>query len=114
MISPVSGEVVFADGLRFSPHEALSANHIRDARSHSLLPIPGWTQHLLGVHPSHHGPFEVEAISDRESRIQAVLVAHIHSFYQRHTPNAGSLGLLTCRLSLFTAGSCCSLAGVGD
>ena len=87
MISPVSGEVVFSDGLRFSPHEALSANHVRDARSHSLLPIPGWTQHFLGIHPSDHGSFEVEAVSDRDSRIQGVLVAHSHSFYQSGTPN---------------------------
>jgi len=87
MISPVSGEVVFSDGLRFSPHEALSASHIQDARSHSLLPIPGWTQHRLGIHPSKHGPFEVEAVSDRDSRIQAVLVAHAHSFYRPDTPN---------------------------
>jgi hypothetical protein len=87
MISPVTGEVVFSDGLRFSPHEPLSESHIQDARSHSQLPIPGWTQHILGVHPSSHGPFEVEAVSDRDSRIQAVLVAHAHSFYQPGTPN---------------------------
>jgi hypothetical protein len=87
MISPVAGEVVFSDGLRFSPHEPLSASHIQDARSHSRLPIPGWTQHILGVHPSEHGSFEVEAVSDRDSRIQAVLVAHSHSFYQPGTPN---------------------------
>jgi hypothetical protein len=39
------------------------------------------------VHPSDRGSFEVEAVSDRDSRIQAVLVAHSHSFYQRGTPN---------------------------
>jgi hypothetical protein len=87
MISPVSGEVVFSDGLQFSPHASLTASHIRDARSHRLLPIPGWTQHRLGVHPSEHGSFEVEAVSDRDSRIQVVLVSHAHSFYQPNTPN---------------------------
>jgi len=87
MISPVSGEVAFFDGLRFGPHEALSESHVRDARSHTMLPIPGWTQHLLGIHPSDHGSFEVEAVSDRDSRIQAVLVAHSHSFYQPDTPS---------------------------
>jgi hypothetical protein len=87
MISPVTGEVAFSDGLRFSPHEPLSDGRIRDARSHSQLPIPGWTQHILGIHASEHGFFEVEAVSDRDDRIQAVLVAHSHSFYQPDTPN---------------------------
>lgn len=87
MISPVTGEVVFADGLGFSPHEPLSASHLRDARSHRPLPLPGWTQHLLGEHPSSHGLFEVEAVSDGDSRIQAVLVAHSHPFYRSDTPN---------------------------
>jgi hypothetical protein len=86
MISPISGEVVFSDGLRFSPHEALCEAHIRDARSHSMLPVPGWTQHVLGGHPSEHGRFEVEAVSDRDSRIQVVLLAHSHPFYQSDTP----------------------------
>ncbi|HSI15763.1 MAG TPA: hypothetical protein VK961_27190 [Chthoniobacter sp.] len=52
-----------------------------------MLPIPGWTQHLLGVHPSEYGLFEVEAVSDRDSHIQAVLLAHSHSFYQSDTPS---------------------------
>src|SRR3954462_2189054 len=85
MISPVSGEIAFSDGLRFSPHEPLSNERAPDIRSHSL-PISGWTQHFLGVHPSDHGPFEVEAVSDGDNRIQAVLVAHSHSFYDPHTP----------------------------
>ena len=87
MISPVTGEVIFSDGLRFRPHEPLRASHIRDACSHTQLPIPGWTQHLLGVHSSDHGSFEVEAVSDRDSRIQAVLVSHSHYFYQPGTPD---------------------------
>jgi hypothetical protein len=86
MISPVTGEVVFSDGLRFSPHEELSAEHIRDAVSHAQLPIPGWTHHLLGIHPAAYGRFEVEAISDRDSRIQAVMAAHLHPFYRLDTP----------------------------
>jgi hypothetical protein len=86
MISSVTGEVVFADYLQFSPHEALSAEHIQGALSHSLLPIPGWTHHFLGEHPSNYGPFEVEAVSDRESRIQTVLVRHAHPFYEPDTP----------------------------
>jgi hypothetical protein len=79
MISPVSGEVVFSDGLRFSRHEALSASHGRKALSRSPLPIPGWTQHRFGIHPASHGPFEVE--SDRGNRIHMVMVAHSNPFY---------------------------------
>ncbi|MEP6668588.1 MAG: hypothetical protein ABJF10_05510 [Chthoniobacter sp.] len=75
MISPVTGEVVFDDGLHFAPHEELTERHIRDARSHLLLPIPGWTHHVLGTHASSAGPFEVEAVSDRDSRIQVVLLS---------------------------------------
>ncbi|MDR3405784.1 MAG: hypothetical protein P4L99_25085 [Chthoniobacter sp.] len=75
MISPVTGEVVFDDGLHFAPHEELTERHIRDARSHLLLPTPGWTHHVLGTHSGSRGRFEVEAVSDRDSRIQVVLLS---------------------------------------
>jgi hypothetical protein len=87
MISPVTGEVLFSDGVRFSPHDPLSRRHLHHARAHVSLPIPGWTQHFLGIHPSDRGSFEIEAVSGPESRIQAVLLAHSHSFYQPDTPN---------------------------
>jgi hypothetical protein len=87
MISPVTGEVFFSDGLRFSAQEALSEKHICDARAHALLPIPGWTRHVLGVHPADRGDFEIEAISDRDSRIQVVLLSHAHAFYELGTPS---------------------------
>jgi len=87
MISPVTGEVVFDDGLHFAPHEELTVNHIRDARSHLLLPIPGWTHHVLGTHAGSFGRFEVEAVSDRDSRIQVVLLSSAtpeHSEHRMH------------------------------
>lgn len=87
MISPITGEVAFTDGLRFSPHEPLSEAHIKDARTHVQIQIPGWTSHVLGAHSSSYGVFDVEAVSDEESRIQAVLVSHIHSFYESGTAN---------------------------
>jgi hypothetical protein len=85
MISHVTGEVTFADGLRFAPQEELAENHLRTAKSHQLLAEAGWSQHVLGVHRSDHGDFEVEAISDRYCRIQMVLLAHSHPFYLADT-----------------------------
>jgi hypothetical protein len=75
MISAVTGEVVFENGLHFGPHEELQDTHLRDARSHVMLPMPGWTHHALGFHPSSFGRFEVEAVTDRHSRIQVVMVS---------------------------------------
>ena len=50
------------------------------------LPVPGWSGHQLGVHPSELGDFDVEVLTDAESRVQLALLAHVHSFYQRETP----------------------------
>jgi hypothetical protein len=85
MISHVTGEVAFEDGLRFAPQEELAEGHLRSARSHRLIEEAGWSQHVLGVHRSDHGDFEVEAVSDRSCRIQMVLMAHSHPFYQPDT-----------------------------
>lgn len=87
MISPVSGEVVFTDGLRFSPHEALSASHLKDAHEHNPLRIPGWTRHVFGFHPSEKGSFEVVALSDEVGRVMAVMLAYSHPFYLPGTPD---------------------------
>src|SRR5215218_2862323 len=89
MISPVTGEVVFSDGLHLGPHESLShSGDIRgEACSYSPLPIPGLTHHVIGVHASDHGSFEIEVVSDPESRIQMVFLAHSHPFYLPGTPN---------------------------
>jgi hypothetical protein len=86
VISSILGEVSFLDGLLFRPHEVLGEAHLKKAESHSPLPIPGWTQHYLGTHDSDHGPFKVRAVSDLNSHIHAVLVAHEHSFYSPDTP----------------------------
>ncbi len=87
MISAKTGEVLFSTGLCFGPQELLTSEHIREARKHLLLPVPGWSHHVLGRHPSEHGEFEVEAVTDRQSRIQIVLLAHAHSFYHEGTPD---------------------------
>jgi hypothetical protein len=84
MISRSSGEATFVD-LRILPHAVLAPGEAR--RTHAL-PIPGWSQHLLGVHDSDRGAFEVEVISNHQRRIQIVLLAHHHPFYEANTPEA--------------------------
>jgi hypothetical protein len=51
------------------------------------LTLKPWKQHVLGFHESEHGTFEVEARSADEERIQIVLLAHRHSFYESNTPD---------------------------
>lgn len=82
MISRSSGEVTFVD-LQILPQAVLAPGEAQ--RTHAL-PIPGWSQHLLGIHQSDRGAFEVEAVSDQQRRIQIVLLAHTHPFYQADTP----------------------------
>jgi hypothetical protein len=86
MISSITGEVAFSNGLAFRPHLVLSGEHLKDASKHLQLPIPGWTHHRLGTHPSEHGDFDVEAVSDFDCRLMVVLVSHVHPFYQTGTP----------------------------
>jgi len=81
MISRIAGEVKFED-LLIVPHEVLPST--RAQKSHSL-PIPGWSAHQLGVHRSDLGAFELEVLSDAAERIQLVLLAHAHPFYERST-----------------------------
>jgi hypothetical protein len=85
MISRSSGEATFAD-LRILPQAVLVPTEAQ--RTHAL-PIPGWSQHVLGIHESDRGAFEVEAVSDEQRRIQVVLLAHHHAFYQADTPEDG-------------------------
>src|SRR5215213_464654 len=99
MISRVTGEVSFHDGLSFAPHGLLTEEHLRDACGHTPLPVPGWTHHQLGEHESEHGRFAVEAVTDRACRVMAVFLAHQHAFYEagtagdaeRHTYHEGVL-----------------------
>lgn len=81
MINPVTGEVSFRNGFHISPHQPIGSHH----RTHSLS-VRGWKQHILGSHDSEHGTFEVEALSSEEDRVQMVLLAHQHPFYEAGTP----------------------------
>ena len=80
MISRITGEVSFQSGLHISPDRA-----IKTAHRTQTLPLKGWKRHILGSHGSEHGAFEVEAISKDDDRIQVVLLAHQHSFYEPAT-----------------------------
>jgi len=51
-----------------------------------LRPAQGWKRHVLGAHDSEHGTFEVEALSSGGDRVQVVLLAHQHAFYEPNTP----------------------------
>src|SRR5262249_55383914 len=100
MIARSSGEVTF-DDLRIVPQAILAPAEVR--RSHAL-PIPGWSQLVLGIRHFDRGLFEVEAISDQQRRVQVVLVAHQHAFYQADTFNdserrAFHQGLITTDLA---------------
>jgi hypothetical protein len=64
------------------PHRAIETAHRSQA-----LPFKSWKQHILGSHDSEHGTFEVEALSKDQDRIQIVLLARQHSFYQPGTPS---------------------------
>lgn len=81
MISRVTGEVAFPSGLHIGPHSILNSSH----RTQELA-LKGWKRHILGSHASEHGSFEVEALSKEQDRVQVVLLAHQHSFYEPDTP----------------------------
>ncbi len=50
------------------------------------LPVPGWSQHALGLHTSDHGDFQVEVSVGMERRVEAVFLSHRHPFYEADTP----------------------------
>jgi len=91
MINRTTGEIHFHSGLYIVPHcsvRSLFANqndllNIRDQQ----LSLAGWKRHILGVHVSEHGKFEVEALSTDEGRIYVVLLSHKHPFYETTTPD---------------------------
>lgn len=91
MINRATGEIYFQSGLHILPHcsiRSLSANpkdllKIRDQN----LSLAGWKRHVLGVHVSEHGAFEVEALSTDGDRVHVVLLAHRHKFYEPSTPD---------------------------
>jgi len=81
MINRVTGEIWFGSGLHILPHRAIEFSHRIQP-----LSLKSWKRHILGFHSSEHGKFEVEALSTDQERIQIVLLAHQHSFYQAVTP----------------------------
>jgi hypothetical protein len=71
-------------GLRIAAHiriaslrGSLPANTVSTRR----MPIPGWTQHLLGERASEFGVFSVEIVGCPEGRVQAAFLSHRHPFY---------------------------------
>lgn len=82
MINRVTGEVSFRSGLNIVPQEPITLPHKTRA-----LSLKGWKRHLLGIQPSEHGTFEVEALSKVENRILLVTLCHQHPFYERDTPD---------------------------
>jgi len=90
MIDRATGEVDFQSGLHFAPHCLVEklvtlAGTGTKFKTQTLL-LKGWKRHLLGAHDSEHGTFEVEALSSGGDRIQVVLLAHQHAFYEPNTP----------------------------
>ena len=83
MISRITGEADFRDGLRILPHAPIPVSFTHDSRE---FIVPGWSGHDFGVHSSDHGAFEVTVVSDSQLRVQLVLLSHFHSFYRRDTP----------------------------
>ncbi len=85
MISPHDGEVGFEDGLCIRGHAPLRrfGEFVVSSRN---LPVPGWTQHVLGLHRSEHGDFQVEVSVGTERRVEALFLSHRHPFYEPETP----------------------------
>lgn len=93
MISQLNGEVDFEDGLRIGAHARIAVLAESVVRSRDF-PVPGWWLHDLGVHPSDHGDFKVEACAGGEARVEALFLSHCHSFYEearRRTLSAGHI-----------------------
>jgi hypothetical protein len=88
MISRVTGEVDFRSGLRIIPHcsiQSLSAGSESSLKVETRkLSLKGWKRHVLGLHGSEHGTFEVEALSTDDS-VYVVLLSHQHPFYEKGT-----------------------------
>jgi hypothetical protein len=91
MINRATGEVSFRSGLHIAPHcsvLSLAANaKIPPQIKTQKLSLKDWNRHVLGIHDSEHGKFEVEALSADGDRIRVVLLSHHHSFYEPGTPD---------------------------
>ena len=90
MINRVTGEIDFRSGLRILPHcsvKSLSAGLERPLKVQTQkLSLKSWNRHVLGLHSSEHGTFEVEALSADDGCIHVVLLSHQHAFYEPDTP----------------------------
>ena len=91
MINRSTGEVSFRGGLHIAPHcsiQSLAANTKAQPNiTTQNLSLKDWKRHVLGLHFSEHGTFEVEVLSSDKDRIQVVLLSHRHSFYEPNTPD---------------------------
>jgi len=89
MITAITGEAAFSDGLQVAPHCTLSAllkTHPGHATSVRELPVEGWKQLVLGIHASDQGYFEVEVAMGPELRVEGLFLSHHHPFYEAGTP----------------------------
>ena len=90
MINRVTGEIAFRSGLHILPHCSIRSLSL-DAESSlkietQKLSLKSWKRHVLGLHASEHGMFEVEALSAEDERVYVVLLSHRHPFYEPDTP----------------------------
>ncbi|MEO6847892.1 MAG: hypothetical protein ABI443_09955 [Chthoniobacterales bacterium] len=88
MITPTTGEIGFADGLSLGPHAQIDGLQVETLKRRAI-PVKGWSQVEMGVHPSDQGDFEIEISSGPENRVEAVFLSHSHSFYEAGTPEDG-------------------------
>src|SRR5882762_8355700 len=89
MINRTTGEIAFQDGVHMAPHRSIQSL-VSDAKvppeiRTRNLSLKGWKRHVLGLHVSEHGTFEVELLSADGDRIQVVLLSHHHNFYEPNT-----------------------------
>ncbi|CAN5693578.1 hypothetical protein BH09VER1_BH09VER1_04310 [soil metagenome] len=68
------------------PAEQIANPILPDAVTRKRLPVKGWHQYLLYDHPSPFGPFSVEVVTSDEQRVAGVFLSHVHTFYERNTP----------------------------
>src|SRR5665213_1420573 len=85
MIVSSTGEIGFADGFSLGPHAQITALQSYELKRRAI-PVKGWNQVEMGVHPSDQGDFEIEISSGPENRVEAVFLSHNHSFYEADTP----------------------------
>jgi hypothetical protein len=90
MISRVTGEIDFRSGLHILPHCSVQSLSVSPEPSLKVetqkLSLKDWKRHLLGLHVSEHGTFEVEALSADDDCVHVVLLSHRHPFYESRTP----------------------------